>query len=58
VTIDGRGVEAAADWGDLRSPENYVGWARTERFASPGGARAAGDAERERRAECEEEAAS
>jgi hypothetical protein len=38
VSVDGRGVEAAADWGDLRSPENYVGYARTEKFASPGGA--------------------
>ncbi len=33
-----QGTEAAADWGDLRSPENYVGDARTENFASPGGA--------------------
>ena len=33
-----RGLEAAADWGSLRSPETYVGYERTERFASPGGA--------------------
>ena len=32
------GLEAAADWGSLQSPENYVGFARTENFASPGGA--------------------
>ena len=32
------GVEAAADWESLRSPENYVGYARTQNFASPGGA--------------------
>ena len=38
VKIDARGVEAAADWDNLKSPENYVGYDRTERFASPGGA--------------------
>ena len=38
VSVDGRGVEAAADWGSLRSPENYLGYERTENFASPGGA--------------------
>src|SRR3954447_24152221 len=38
VTVDGRGVEAAADWRSLKSPENYVGYQRTENFASPGGA--------------------
>ena len=27
-----------ADWDDLKSQENYVGYARTENFASPGGA--------------------
>lgn len=37
VTPVARGVEAAADWGNLRSPENYLGYARTENFASPGG---------------------
>lgn len=31
------GVEAAADWGDLESPETYLGYERTENFASPGG---------------------
>jgi thiol-disulfide isomerase/thioredoxin len=35
--VDAHGVEAAADWDSLRSPENYVGYARTENFASPGG---------------------
>ena len=29
VSVDARGVEAAADWGSLRSPENYVGYERT-----------------------------
>jgi thiol-disulfide isomerase/thioredoxin len=38
VAVDGRGAEAAADWGNLLSPENYVGYERTENFASPGGA--------------------
>ncbi len=38
VSIDPRGIEAAADWGDLESPENYVGFERTQNFASPGGA--------------------
>jgi thiol-disulfide isomerase/thioredoxin len=38
VAVDARGVEAAADWGSLKSPENYVGYQRTGNFASPGGA--------------------
>jgi len=38
VSVDARGAEAAADWGSLKSPENYVGFERTENFASPGGA--------------------
>ena len=38
VKVDARGLDAAADWGNLRSPENYVGYERTENFASPGGA--------------------
>jgi thiol-disulfide isomerase/thioredoxin len=37
VSPDARGLEAAADWDSLRSPENYVGYERTENFASPGG---------------------
>src|SRR5262245_24787712 len=37
VSVDGRGVEAAADWDSLESPETYVGYERTENFASPGG---------------------
>jgi len=37
VSVDARGLEAAADWASLRSPENYTGYARTEGFASPGG---------------------
>ena len=38
VPVDARGIEAAADWGSLKSPENYVGFERTQNFASPGGA--------------------
>ena len=38
VSVDARGVEAAADWSDLKSPENYVGYRRTQNFTSPGGA--------------------
>jgi hypothetical protein len=38
VSVDARGVEAAADWDSLWSPENYLGHARTENFASPNGA--------------------
>lgn len=38
VSVDATGVEAPADWGNLRSPENYLGYERTENFASPGGA--------------------
>jgi thiol-disulfide isomerase/thioredoxin len=34
---DARGAEAAADVSSLWSPENYVGYGRTESFASPGG---------------------
>jgi thiol-disulfide isomerase/thioredoxin len=37
VTVEAGGVEAAADWENLRSPENYVGYNRTQNFASPGG---------------------
>jgi thiol-disulfide isomerase/thioredoxin len=38
VSVDARGIEVAADWSNLKSPENYVGYERTEHFASPGGA--------------------
>jgi thiol-disulfide isomerase/thioredoxin len=38
VSVDARGIEAAADWRNLRSPENYVGYERTENFVSAGGA--------------------
>lgn len=38
VSVNADGVEAPADWSSLKSPENYVGYQRTENFASPGGA--------------------
>jgi thiol-disulfide isomerase/thioredoxin len=37
VAVNARGHDAAPDWGNLKSPENYLGFGRTERFASPGG---------------------
>ena len=37
VTVDARGPEAAADWDELKSGENYLGYGRTEDFVSPGG---------------------
>jgi hypothetical protein len=37
VSVDARGAEAAADWPNLGSAENYVGYQRTQNFASPGG---------------------
>jgi thiol-disulfide isomerase/thioredoxin len=38
VAVDGKGPEAAPDWSNLKSPENYLGHERTENFSSPGGA--------------------
>jgi len=38
VSVDAQGVEAAADGGSLMSPENYLGYERTQNFMSPGGA--------------------
>ena len=37
VAVEPRGVEAQADWTNLASPENYLGYERTENFASQGG---------------------
>ena len=37
VSVQASGVEAPADWADLRSAENYTGWERTEGFVSPDG---------------------
>ena len=38
VEVEPHGFEAAADWSSLKSPENYLGYERTENFASPGSA--------------------
>src|SRR5206468_2539866 len=38
VVVDAVGVEVAADWDSLWSPENYLGYERTENFASADGA--------------------
>ena len=38
VSVEGRGFEAPADWANLKSEENYLGYERTEGFVSPGGA--------------------
>jgi thiol-disulfide isomerase/thioredoxin len=38
VSVEPGGVEAAADWDNLWSPENYLGYQRSENFASPDGA--------------------
>jgi thiol-disulfide isomerase/thioredoxin len=35
VSVQGVGVEAEADWDHLRTPETYLGYGRSERFASP-----------------------
>ena len=34
VSVEPRDLEVPADWRSLRSPENYVGYERTENFAS------------------------
>ncbi len=38
TAVEAHGAEIAADWSNLKSSENYVGYERTENFASPGGA--------------------
>ena len=38
VSVEARGIEVAADWDSLKSPESYLGHERAENFASPGGA--------------------
>jgi thiol-disulfide isomerase/thioredoxin len=38
LSVDASGIEAPADWEDVRSPETYVGYERAENLASPGGA--------------------
>src|SRR5215204_701105 len=38
VSVEGLGVEAEADWDNLRTPETYLGYERSEHFASSDGA--------------------
>ncbi|MFZ0377970.1 MAG: redoxin domain-containing protein [Solirubrobacteraceae bacterium] len=38
VSVEGRGVEAPADWNHLQTPETYLGYGRSERFAPGDGA--------------------
>jgi thiol-disulfide isomerase/thioredoxin len=38
VSVNATGAEAASDAADVKSPETYIGFARSENFASPGGA--------------------
>jgi hypothetical protein len=41
VAVEASGIEAAADWNTLRSPETYLGYARGERRAGDGADRLA-----------------
>jgi thiol-disulfide isomerase/thioredoxin len=36
ASVDAKGIEVAADWRNLKSGENYLGYERTENFSSPG----------------------
>ena len=38
VSVEGLGVEAAADWNHLQTPETYLGYGRSERFTPADGA--------------------
>ena len=38
VSVEGVGVEAEADWDNLRTPETYLGYFRSAHFSSPDGA--------------------
>jgi len=38
VSVEALGVEAEADWDHLETPETYLGYARSQQFASPNGA--------------------
>jgi hypothetical protein len=38
ASVEGRGVEAAADWNHLQTPETYLGYGRSERFTPADGA--------------------
>jgi thiol-disulfide isomerase/thioredoxin len=34
VSVDPRGLEVAADWGNVKSPENYLGYGKAQNFVS------------------------
>src|SRR4051812_41819887 len=38
VAVEAKGLETAADWPNVKSPETYLGSDQTQNFASPGGA--------------------
>jgi thiol-disulfide isomerase/thioredoxin len=38
VSVDPQGVEKAADWSSVKSPETYLGYEQADSFASPGDA--------------------
>ncbi len=38
VSVEGRGVEAPADWNHVQTPETYLGYGRSERFTPADGA--------------------
>jgi thiol-disulfide isomerase/thioredoxin len=35
VDVEAQGIEVGADWDDLLSPENYLGYSRTENLSTP-----------------------
>ncbi|HZY13550.1 MAG TPA: redoxin family protein, partial [Beijerinckiaceae bacterium] len=37
VAVEAKGLETAADWPNVKSPETYLGSDQTQNFASPGG---------------------
>ncbi|MGH8416120.1 MAG: cytochrome c biogenesis protein DipZ [Pseudomonas sp.] len=39
IDANGNGVQQAADMGEVKSPETYLGFERAENFVSPGGAK-------------------
>jgi thiol-disulfide isomerase/thioredoxin len=43
VAVHAEGIEASADTRDVHSPETYIGYARAEHFASPGGIKLDGE---------------
>ena len=52
VPVEGLGVEAAADWDHLRTPETYLGYWRSGHFASPAAPRSTSAAPTSSRSAC------